>query len=208
MSKAIEKPRNIFKSVTCFSKILWLFGLGFSGAQTGKTRLNLCNRVRFLLNLSWSIITMVLVLTEGALITDDQMIIVKSGWHYQYQLQGVLMLPLLIFNYLNQTRIENFFQTLNKFDELIKEAKWIKFKPKANRFQFGMILIILSIVFLLIFETFMMVHYLKFDLSSIEAMRTYVFVFMTEFYLLISFRFIFVASSIYSRFWTLNTNVR
>jgi hypothetical protein len=207
MSKAKAKPRNILKSVTCFNKIFWLFGLGFSKAETGKAQVNLCNRMRFLLNLSCSLFAMVIVLSEEAVIVNNGSMIVTSAWHYQYQLQGVLMLPLMIFNYVKQEHVRELLRKLQEFDESIEESEWMMCKPKRHRFRLEMGVVIVSMAFLLAFVIFVLGHYLDFDLASIKSVRTCVFFFMTEFYILISFQFTFGALNIYRRFRVLNANI-
>ena len=209
MSKVKEKPRNILKSVTCFNKILWLFGLGFPfDVENGKTQLNLRNRMRFLLNLSCSICTMVIVLSERSFSVYSVSDFVSIAWHYQYQLEGALVLPLMIFNYIKRKHVEEFLKKIQQIDELMETTEWIKFNRKTNRFRLEFGLIVSSILFLMLFQLYGFVTFLDFNLTSIETARTFGFAFVSEFYLLISLQFIFGTLCIYRRFYVLNMNVR
>lgn len=208
MSKTKEKPRNIFKSVTCFNKILWLFGLGFFEVETGKTQRNLCHRMRFLLNLICSIFAMVIVLSEENQEIHNYSMIVTSAWHYQYQFQSVLILPLMIFNYVKRKHVKLFLRKLCEFDEKMEEAEWMKFDLKITRFRMEMGSVISSMTLLLFSGLFMLGICLEFEFTTIQLMRVLTFLFVTEFYLLITLQFIFAVVCVHTRFVALNTNFK
>lgn len=204
-----EKPRNIHKSVTCFNKILRLFGLGLPfNVETGKTQVNLGNRIGFLVNISCSIFAMAIALSEAEFEALTGSPIVRAGWHYQYQLQVVLVLPLMIFNYIKRKHVEAFFSKVRKFDELMANTAWMKHKPKrswtSRYLKTG--LVVSSILFLLVFH--FAIIFLEAYLRPLAVVRTSVFLLVTEFYVLISFQFIFGTLCIYRRFRALNMNVR
>jgi hypothetical protein len=132
----MSKPSGIFKSVTCFNQILQLYGLGFSlDGVTGKIKDNLCNRIGFLVSLSWAIL-LCIVIAVSEPVFDSKKVrfeIVLAGWHYQYQLEVVLVLPLMIFNYIKRKHVELFLAKVHEFDETLAQMNWISTKNRRPR---------------------------------------------------------------------------
>lgn len=216
MLKGKEKPGNIFQSVADFNRVLKLFGLGFFiDAETGEMRDNLANRIGFLLNLSWSVLWIIIALSEPGFDGPDEAtrgdVYVHRGWTYQYQLQVILVLPLMIFNYIKRQNAERFFAKVHEFDEAMAAMNWTLHKPfysRARRYL-TMGLIEASILLLSLFRcTIFFNVLLKLENIVLEFMQSLVFLYFGEFFLLISFRFIFGTLCIYRRCSSLNANVR
>jgi hypothetical protein len=210
MSKAKEKPRNFLKSVTCFNKILRLFGLGFFPPA----QVNLCNRIGFLLNLSCSVFVLAIALHNDRSEPSMKSTIVREGWHNLYQLEAILVLPLMIFNYIKRKHVQGFVAKVREFDELVADVDWMKIKPKhSQRCHFVcMCLVVSSILVLLLYCLTSFVRFTSqpgFDQALLQFIQCMSFFYVTEFYLLISFQFMFgTIFGIYRRFEVLNENVR
>lgn len=209
MLKPKGKPKSIFKSLSGFNRVLLLFGLGIPlDEETGKIKVNLRNRIRFLVSLSCAFIASGVALTESEFGSSMSSKIAESGWHYQYQLEVVLVLPLMVFNYIKRNHVEMFVAKVYEFDETLAQMKWIRANSRHSRclnFEVGLVMssILLLLLFLLLFGIF-----IKTENVPLVFVRLSVFVVVTEFYLLISFQFILGTLSIYRRFSVLNTNVR
>lgn len=209
MAKTKGKPENIFRSVATFNGLLQLFGLGFYlDVETGEMRVNLCNRIGFLLNLSWSVLAIVVSLSEKPMASNKE--VLNMVWHYQYQLQVLLVLPLLIFNYIKRKHAANFLAKLNEFDEAMERVKWTPpklFRTGACRYhEIGFIAI--SILLLCIYQSVVIGMLYLVEDAWLAIVRSLVFIYVSEFFLFITFRFIFAASNVRKRFMMLNKRVR
>lgn len=209
MAKTKAKPENIFRSVATFNGLLQLFGLGFHvDVKTGEMRVNLCNRIGFLLNLSWSVLGIAVAVSEQPMESKSE--VVTTVWHYQYQLQVLLVLPLLIFNYIKRKHAANFLAKLNEFDEEMKKFKWTSaglFRTGACRYlEIGFI--VMSILFLFLFQIAALGSLILTENVELAMVRFLVYVYVTEFFLLIQFKFVFAVSNIRKRFSMLNNRLR
>lgn len=209
MAKTKGKPENIFRSVATFNGLLQLFGLGFHlDVKTGEMRVNLCNRIGFLLNLSWSVLGIVVSLSEKPMASKSE--VVTTVWHYQYQLQVILVLPLLIFNYINRKHAANFLAKLNEFDEAMEKVKWTSSKLfRTGIFRYHEIsFLATSILFLIFYQVFVVRALLLAPNVELSIVRFLVYIYVTEFFLLITFKFMFAVSNVRKRFFMLNEKVR
>lgn len=211
MAKTKAKPENIFRSVATFNGLLQLFGLGFHvDVKTGDMRVNLCNRIGFLLNLSWSVLGIAVAVTEKPMASKSE--VVTTVWHYQYQLQVLLVLPLLIFNYIKRKHAANFLAKLNDFDEEMKKAKWMPsgfFRTGACRYlEIGFIAMSILFLFLFLYQVTAIGSLLLAKNVELAMVRSLVYVYVTEFFLLISFQFVFAVSNVRKRFSMLNKRLR
>lgn len=209
MAKTKGKPESIFRSLATFNGLLQLFGLGFHvDVQTGKMKVNLCNRIGFLLNLSWSVLGIVVALTEEPM--GSKLEVVNMVWHYQYQLQVVLVLPLLIINYIKRKHTANFLAKLNEFDEEMEKVKWTSskiFRTGAARYlEIGFIAV--SIMFLCLFQATAFQWLFVAPNVFLAIVRFLVYIYVIEFFLLVAFQFIFAVSNVRKRFSLLNNRLR
>lgn len=132
---------------------------------------------------------------------------VTSAWHHQYQLQVTLVLPLMLFNYIKRRHVQILGAKVHEFDDTLAQMKWIRVKsPRSwccRHIEVGLFMSSISLLLL-----FFLVLKIADEIGPLEFACSMVFVAVTEFYLLISFQFIFGTLSIYRRFSWLNTNVR
>lgn len=206
MSNPKGKPRSIFKSLSGFNRVLLLFGLGIPpDVATGSIKVNLRNRIGFLVSLSWAVFAMGIALSEPVFEIGGRVDLVISGWHYQYQLQVTLVLPLMLFNYIKRGHVQMFVAKVHEFDDTLAQMKWIRVKPPRSCRQIELGLFVSSISLLLLFFLILAVAN---EMRPLALARSMVHIAVTEFYLLTSFQFIFGTLSIYRRFSWLNTNVR
>lgn len=209
MAKTKGKPENIFRSVATFNGLLQLFGLGFYlDVKTGEMKVNLCNRIGFLLNLSWSVLGIAVSLSEKPMASRSE--VLNTVWHYQYQLQVFLVLPLLIFNYIKRKHAANFLAKLNEFDDAMDRINWTPSKLfRTGACRYNEILFIAASILLLFLYQIVAVGKLflvaNFELAMI---RFLVSIHVSEFFLLITFQFVFAASNVRKRFSILNRRVR
>lgn len=211
MSKVNGATKNIFKSAADFNRILQFFGLGVPlHVESGRIKDNLGHRIGFLLSLICSLFAIGIALSEPSFEGSFVSSIVESGWHYQYQLETILVLPLMIFNYIKRGHVEAFLAKVHEFDETMAQMNWMSPKPlhSQSRRYLAMGLVVSSILLLLLFQCAAMATFFEYENGLLASVRALVFLAVTEFYLLISFQFIFGTLSIYRRFSALNMNVR
>lgn len=154
MSEPKGEPRSIFKSLSSFNRVLLLFGLGIPlNGATGKIKVNLRNRIGFLVCLSCSVFCLSIVLSESVFQGFLESEIVGPGWHFTYQLETLLVLPLMLFNYIKRRHVEEFMAKVHEFDETSAQMKWIRAKPHCSRYRnfIGAVLVMSSILLLLLF---------------------------------------------------------
>lgn len=143
----------------------------------------------------------------GNLIESD---IVCSGRHYQYQLESIFVLPVMIFNYVKRKHVEKLLAKVNEFDESMAKMNWTSLRTAHSRFHhyLAMGLVVSSILLLSLFQLLFMGAFLASKRGALEVVWAFVFLSVTELYLLVSFQFVLRTGCIYSRFSALNMNVR
>lgn len=87
MSNPKGKPRSIFKSLSGFNRVLLLFGLGIPlDVATGSIKVNLRNRIGFLVSLSCAVFAMGIALysrlvEEWTMLHRPGIISISYKWH-------------------------------------------------------------------------------------------------------------------------------
>jgi hypothetical protein len=213
MSMAKEENfENAFEAASDFNNILQFFGLGiYLDATTGKNKVKLCRRIGFALRISWALVAIVIVLSETEYQRSEIVsTIVDMGWHYQYQLEAILVLVTLIFNYAKRKHSQTFLAKLSEFVETSTSMAWFQTKPSSSRFcrYIPSGVVVISILQLVLFQLYLMrfSHGLKIEILG--SVRSFVFLYISEFFFLVSFQFVLGTWTVYTRFSALNMNVR
>lgn len=127
-------------------------------------------------------------------------------WQYQFVLQHIFATAIVIFQFVQRKRVENFLKLIYKFDRAVENMNW-RFKV-VHRSNILLICNIISAVLVIGFQFMGVVKGVYKDHSYAEVINLIAFAVITDFHFVVLMQFIFSVYCIYARFRALMRNVR
>lgn len=127
-------------------------------------------------------------------------------WQYQFFLQNLLTVLIVVFNFFQRKNIENFLKLLFNFDQQIDRLEW-KYKSKKVEPSPVLILSLTAVIIMLAIYTIVFYCYSE-NSFFIDVFETFAYTAVLEFFFLLSFQFIVSAWCIKVRLNALLLNIR
>lgn len=215
-SKSVEmnkKHLNIFnsvKSIYWISKILNLAPYHFDSKSLNLST-KLWNYFEFLFSVFiWIVLTFYQWKNfhEYTIRSGVQSTLLDQLWQYQYLLQHVFAIFVIIYNFIKRHHVQRFLMILFNYDQRIQRLDWrLKISHSSNLITYFLSATLGSIVMYQIFS-YLSGNYVKFSVDKFTLLRVIDYVFVTGLFLMISMQFILSTFCIFIRLFALRRNIR
>lgn len=130
-------------------------------------------------------------------------------WKYQFILQHILIIIVIVFNFVKRKKVELFLKRINEFDHIVDKLNW-KFKRVTLRYVTVVLCAVSSLLILTIqlFEIFVYEIFGEVPRRILATVQLFDYILLSEFYLVLSLQFILSTHHIKIRLVALKQNVR